>query len=57
MYITNKIKGLKMDEERRGLYGAIFAKLDESSIDDIHDLVEILYEKELKLDDTIRTRH
>ena len=46
-----------MDEERRGLYSAIFAKLDESSIDDIHDLVEILYEKELKLNDTIRTRH
>ena len=46
-----------MDEERRGLYSVIFAKLDESSIDDIHDLVEILYEKELKLDDTIRTRH
>ena len=57
MYITNEIKGQKMDHERKGLYGAIFAKLDEASIDEIHDLVEILYEKELKLDDTIRTRH
>ncbi len=46
-----------MDQERKGLYGAIFAKLDEASIDEIHDLVEILYEKELRLDDTIRTRH
>ena len=38
-----------MEEElRKELMGAIISKLNESSVSDLHQLVEILYEEELK---------
>ena len=37
-----------MKEERKELLGAIFNKLNESTISDLHQLVEILYEEELR---------
>jgi hypothetical protein len=35
------------DELRKELMGAIVNKLNESSVSDLHQLVEILYEEEL----------
>ena len=37
-----------MSEDKKELIGAIVNKLNESSISDLHQLVEILYEEELK---------
>ena len=37
-----------MREDKKELIGAIVNKLNESSISDLHQLVEILYEEELK---------
>jgi len=36
-----------MKEDKKELIGAIVNKLNESSISDLHQLVEILYEEEL----------
>ncbi|MDA7690854.1 hypothetical protein N8782_00510 [Methylophilaceae bacterium] len=36
-----------MDNERKGLYSAIFAKLDEYSVSELCELTEALYQKEL----------
>ena len=36
-----------MSEDKKELIGAIVNKLNESSISDLHQLVEILYEEEL----------
>ena len=37
-----------MSEDKKELIGAIVNKLNESSVSDLHHLVEILYEEELK---------
>jgi hypothetical protein len=37
-----------MREDKKELIGAIVNKLNESSVSDLHQLVEILYEEELK---------
>ena len=36
-----------MDNERKELYSAIFAKLDEYSVSELCELTEALYQKEL----------
>ena len=36
-----------MSEDKKELIGAIINKLNESSVSDLHQLVEILYEEEL----------
>ena len=36
-----------MKEDKKELIGAIINKLNESSVSDLHQLVEILYEEEL----------
>jgi hypothetical protein len=36
-----------MNNDKKELIGAIINKLNESSISDLHQLVEILYEEEL----------
>lgn len=36
-----------MNENKKELIGAIINKLNESSVSDLHKLVEILYEEEL----------
>ena len=36
-----------MSEDKKELIGAIVNKLNESSVSDLHQLVEILYEEEL----------
>ncbi len=36
-----------MSDDKKELIGAIINKLNESSISDLHQLVEILYEEEL----------
>ena len=36
-----------MSDDKKELIGAIVNKLNESSISDLHQLVEILYEEEL----------
>jgi len=41
-----------MNRERKDLLGLIFSKITESSTSDLHQLVEILYEEELKQPDT-----
>ena len=37
-----------MDNERKGLYNAIFAKLDEYSLTQLHHVVEEIYKEELE---------
>ena len=37
-----------MDNERKGLYNAIFAKLDEYSLPQLHYVVEEIYKEELE---------
>ena len=37
-----------MSDDKKELIGAIVSKLNESTISDQHQLVEILYEEELK---------
>ena len=47
-----------MDNERKGLYNAIFAKLDEYSVSELSELTEALYQKELaKEGSSIRGTH
>ena len=47
-----------MDNERKELYSAIFAKLDEYSVSELSELTEALYQKELaKEGSSIRGTH
>lgn len=42
---------------RNGLLNAIISKLTEASNEELNDLVEILYEDELKVNDDVRNIH